>query len=217
MGICRKARVKVPVIIGTLPLQTTYSNFVPQSIPAQFGGTTVTINNPSPRSRSVYPHRPSTPSYQPSTPSHSPSASSHSPTAPPQQPYSSDPPPYSASFLPDEYRDVRKCCVLVVVLTVPYCGVPYGVLPHVQCPFFHFNVQFSLCSSVPSSTTMSSLLCVVVSLLPPQCVPPPQCLVFLVLIVSSQTLFHLGFTVSLLFLPPLYYILHTFPHIISST
>ena len=89
LGTCRKAKAKVPVIIGSLPLQTTYSSFLPPN-----GGTTVATSTSHP--------------FAP--PPHSPSTSSHPASAPSMEPYSGPPPPYNASFLPPQYCDVREYC-----------------------------------------------------------------------------------------------------------
>lgn len=96
---------RAPVIIGSLPLRTTYSTFLPHRNPALSGGATATTTTTSPWPAAANPHSSSFP-----PPS--------SAAAQDQDPDSSDPPPYSPSFLPDEYRDVPPpsyaCCVFGV-------------------------------------------------------------------------------------------------------
>lgn len=94
-GTCRTMKAKVPVILGSLPLQNTYSSFLIQPSAAEFGGTTMTIPTN---------HIPNhSPQHSPVVPPHS-----HLPSAPSltASPYSGDPPPYTESFLPEEFRDV---------------------------------------------------------------------------------------------------------------
>ncbi|XP_045104848.1 arrestin domain-containing protein 3-like isoform X2 [Portunus trituberculatus] len=95
-GTCKTVKAKVPVIVGSLPLQNTYSSFLVQPSAAEIGGTTMTVPiNHSPRH---------SPRHSPAVPSHSHPPSAPSPTAPP---YSGDPPPYTENFLPEEFREVR--------------------------------------------------------------------------------------------------------------
>lgn len=90
LGLGRNATAEAPIVIGSLPLQATYSTFLPHPVPALSGGDTTTSTTTF--SSADYPH--------------SSFSFSHPPSAPYQEPYSSDPPPYSPSFLPEEYSDV---------------------------------------------------------------------------------------------------------------
>ncbi|KAK4323828.1 hypothetical protein Pmani_005468 [Petrolisthes manimaculis] len=91
LGMCKVAKLDLPIIIGSIPLRNAPSTQLPEGERAVMGGTILTTSLSQTHQFNSNP-----PNLNLPVPRH--------PSAPPT--YDSAPPPYSDTFLPDDYKNV---------------------------------------------------------------------------------------------------------------